>query len=467
MGLKAAWGALWGSKASTGGPAVAVTGVGMAKTTPWRYDALAREGYQKNVVVYRCVKLISEAAAAGHFMLYSGEKEIEEHPLLALLRKPNPTTGGVEFFTAVYAYLLIAGDSFLHEIGPDSGEPLELYTMRPDRMMVLASRTSIPLKYEYWVEGVKVREFEVDPLTGESAIKHLRMWNPLDDWRGMPPLYPAGATVDTHNALSTHNLRTLQNGGRPAGAVIYKPFDESGQSTKLTPEQRQAITEDLRSRLSGPENAGKIILLEGVWDWKEMALTARDMDWAKLGDVSVRDIAQAFGVPAQLVGIDSSLTFANYEQARLALYEDAVIPLMKRVLSDLNEWLPVKYGEKIELRYDWDKIPALVERRKAMIETAVRATGGAILSTNEGRELAGYEEVDGGDEILVPAATVPLGMSGDLPDPNPPSDPPKPGKDPKKPAEDDDEGDDGQAVRRVLGDLANDPAARNRLAYGD
>ena len=51
-----------------------------------QYDRLAEEGYQKNVIVYRCVNLIARGLASVPWLLYerqhNNEHEIEKHPLL-------------------------------------------------------------------------------------------------------------------------------------------------------------------------------------------------------------------------------------------------------------------------------------------------------------------------------------------------------------------------------------------------
>jgi len=50
--------------ASSSQPLVALHLAARASWSGRDYGALAREGYQKNAVVYRCVRLISEAAAS-------------------------------------------------------------------------------------------------------------------------------------------------------------------------------------------------------------------------------------------------------------------------------------------------------------------------------------------------------------------------------------------------------------------
>ena len=180
-------------------------------------------------------------------------------------------------------------------------------------------------------------------------------------------------------------------------------------SLQLSDSQRQQLVSDLNMRFSGSQNAGRPMLLEGDFDWKEMGLSPKDMDFLELKNMSARDIALCFGVPSQLVGVPDSQTYNNVSEARLALYEDTIIPLIRRVESDLNEWLAPRFGDDISIRYDIDSIPAMAERRKKTYENVVTAVREGIISRNEARERLGYEPIDGGDDVYISANLFPLG----------------------------------------------------------
>ena len=81
-------------------------------------------------------------------------------------------------------------------------------------------------------------------------------------------------------------------------------------------------------------------------------------------NMSARDIAMCFGVPSQLVGIPDAQTYSNVQEARLALYEETIIPIARRIESDLNEYLAPLYNERVRIEYDIDSIPAMAERRR-------------------------------------------------------------------------------------------------------
>lgn len=61
------------------------------------YASLAREGFMRNPVAHRCVRMIAEAAASAPWLMYEGVEERSIHPLLDLMQRPNPRQGGGAF----------------------------------------------------------------------------------------------------------------------------------------------------------------------------------------------------------------------------------------------------------------------------------------------------------------------------------------------------------------------------------
>ena len=391
-------------------PVVQYFGVGSATPSRDKYEDLAEEGYLKNAIAYRCVNEIAQGACSVPFKLLSGDDNIPEHPLLTLLNKPNPMNSGNEYFSSLYSYILLSGNAYVLKSGPDFSEPQELHLLRPDRMRVVASSRSIPDAYEYVIGGRVVERYNVDQETGSADIKHIKTWHPLDDHYGLSPMASAAVDIDQYNMAGKHNVNLLYNGARPSGAVIFKPQDQSGMPTYLSESQRQQLMTDLKNRFSGTANTGRPLLLEGDFDWKEMGLTPKDMDFLNLRHLSAKDIALCFGVPSQLVGVPDAQTYSNMAEARLALYEETIIPLMKRVEGDLNEWLVPQFDDSLKLVYDYDNIPALTERRRMIYTNVIEAVRDGIITRNEARERLDLEPIDGGDDIYISANLFPLGM---------------------------------------------------------
>ena len=383
-------------------------GVGTEEAKVYTYQQLAKEGYLKNAIVYRCVNEISKGASAVPLLLKNGDEIVEQHPLIDLLNRPNPLQSYSEFFNSLFGYVLLGGNAYILKVGSDMGTPQELHQLRPDRMVIKGSGNPIPDRYEYVVNGRVQKTYKVDQVNGYSEVKHVKLWNPLDDYYGLSPMSAAAVEVDQFNMSSKHNVNLLQNGARPSGAVIFKPQDDAGFAANLSESQRQQLLTDLNNRFSGAGNAGRPMLLEGDFDWKEMGLTPKDMDFHRLKNMAATDIALCFGVPSQLVGVPDAQTYANVSEARLALYEETIIPHLRKIQSDLNEWLVPLYDDRLKLEFDIDSIPALSERKRRTYENVTSAVREGIMTRNEAREQIGLSPVDGADGLYISANLFPL-----------------------------------------------------------
>ena len=416
MGLKDAWKALRGNTTtnknySSQGATVSYHQTGYSNSTARdSFSDLARDGYVENAIVYRCVNEIANGAAAVPFKLMRGDQPIEDHPLLDLLSRPNPTMSQSEYFQKVVSYLLLSGNSYMLRVGTDNGEPSELYCLRPDRIEIKTTKNALmPLAYNYVIEGVVKQKYDIDQITGQSEVKQIKLFNPVDDFLGQSPIMPAAADIDQHNLGGKHNTHLLINGARPSGAVVYKPRDEVGAMTTLTDGQREQLKQDLQARFNGTNNTGRTMILEGDFDYKEMGLSPKDMDFANMKSMSAKDIALVFGVPAQLIGASDTTTYNNMAEARLALYEETIIPLLHHIESDLNEWLVPLFGDDIILEYDIDSIPAISERRRLVTDNILRAVSEGVLTRNEARERLNLGPIAGGDDVYIASNLFPLG----------------------------------------------------------
>ncbi len=381
-----------------------------------RYKDYAKDGYQENAIVHRCVQLISNSASAVDLCVYSGDTKLDNHELISLLDRPNPLQSGVEYFASLYSYLLISGNSYILRDTESFTPPRELYLLRPDRIQIRASESIIPTSYDYVIDGIVRNTYPVDPKTGSGQIKQIKLWSPLDDFYGLSPIGASAYNIDQHNLAGMHNVALLKNGCTPSGMLKFEPTDETGMSTQLTDDQRARLLEDLEFRFQGTHNSGRPMLLEGNFSYQQLGLNPKDMDFLELLNLSAREIALCFGVPAQLIGIPDSQTYSNMETAKLALYEETILPLLSRVESDLNEYLAPLYSGDISIRYDLDSIPAMAEKRRQIYDNVTQGVQAGIITRNEARERLGLEEISGGDELYIPSNLFPIGETETSPE---------------------------------------------------
>lgn len=362
--------------------------------TPRRYEQLADEAYLRNAVAFRCVKMIATAASTIPFILQRNNTEIEEHDILKILASPAPMVTQTQFLEAVFAYLMLSGNAYIESVGPERGAPKELWTLRPDRMKVIPSVYGTPAAYRYEVDG-RHKDWKSDPITRKSPILHIKEFHPINDYYGMSRAEASAYGIDRHNAASAHNKALLDNGARPTGALIFKPTKVGDNEYKMAPQALiDAAMEKLNSLRTGSSNAGKPMVLGGDVTWEEMAVTPRDMDFNEGKLDAARDICYAFGVPHELI-VPGDSTYNNKSEAKMAFYEETVIPLATTTFESLGMWLGQKFGlEDALLVPDLDSVSALEPRRETKRETTIKLLESGLLDLNEARELLQYGKRD-------------------------------------------------------------------------
>jgi HK97 family phage portal protein len=358
-------------KRSVTAPLISLHSVGRPQWTPRNYAALAQEGFASNAIGYRAVRMIAEAAAALPWLLYEGEAEVAEHPLLALFRRPNDGQPGREFFEQLYGFLLVAGNAYVEKVDID-GHARELHALRPDRVKAVASANGWPEAFDYSVNGQSVR-------LPHQNVLHLKLFNPLNDHYGMSPLEAAQRSIDTHNAASAWNKAMLDNSARPSGALVYAAGDGH-----LTAEQFERLKRELEASYQGASNAGRPMVLEGGLDWKEMGFSPKDMEFIESKNAAAREVALAFGVPPMLLGIPGDNTFANYAEANRSFWRQTVLPLAGRVAEAMTGFLG---SGTLRLAHDLDQVEALAPDRDALWARVEKAS---FLTEDEKRAAVGY-----------------------------------------------------------------------------
>jgi HK97 family phage portal protein len=366
---------------------VALHGGGEARWARRDFATLGRDGFMGNPVAHRAVRLVAEGAAAVPWLLYDGAAEVEEHPLLDLLARPNAGQTGGAFMEALYGHLLIAGNAYPELIEAPGNEKdglRELHLLRPDRVTVVTDAGGWAAALDYREGGGAKRRVALGAAGGSGAgAAHIKLFHPLDDIYGFAPLEAGAQALDTHNAASRWNKALLDNSARPSGALVYAP-KEGGN---LSDEQFERLKGELEEGYGGARRAGRPMLLEGGLDWKAMGLSPKDMDFLEARNGAARDIALALGVPPMLLGIPGDNTYANYAEANRAFFRLTVLPLAARTAAALTAWLAPAFGAALRLALDLDRVEGLAADREALWR---RLEAASFLSEDEKREAVGY-----------------------------------------------------------------------------
>lgn len=368
-------------------------GLRQAVWTERDFVKLAKEGYTINPIVNAAVQRRAEAVASIPVIARVNGDEVDDHPALQLLSRPNPEMTKMEFVESLHSSLIMGGNAYIERVGVRAVR--EMWNLRTDRMKILTGRNGWPSAYEYEVAG-RTKTWPVGASILDSEVLHFRDYNPLSDDYGLGDMEPAAYAIDVHNESTRWVKALLDNAARPSGAFVHTPSEANGSA--LGEEQFQNLKKELEETYAGARGSGKPMLLEGGLSWQEMGVSPREMDFLMTRQQMSREIALAFKTPPMVLGIPGDNTYSNYKEANAAFYRTTVIPDAIRVYARIGQWLGRAMGEEgLTLTPDLDEIPALAEERAAVWE---KLEGASFLSEEEKREAAGYDrKVPEGDTV--------------------------------------------------------------------
>lgn len=393
------------------------------------------DAYRQTSAVATPIDLVAEQFAKVVPILHNQETDDTEssHELLDLLRRPHPLFNRSRFLEVMAKHYLIAAEAGVVALGRLNRPPVQLQPVSP-RKMTLTSDRSTGLPREWVIDAAALggtyrtttREMGGQFFNGnDRALKMIVGFSPDDCslLRGQSKLVAAARDVWQQIEGSKYNLQLLKQGGRASLVFHFK----SPMRMPEFNEARDAILE----QVEGADNAGRVLVTKGgEVDITDMSASNKDMEHQEGQAMMRRALFQRFKIPLVLESTDAS-TFNNYETALLALWDDAVIPLVGTILSELGGWLMPRFGlDPLVWRVWFDEEKIEVLRSRKIRERSERAKSGLETINEIRREIPGAVPMEGGDELLVSGLLQPLSALaqtvGDLELPDIPPSPPGP-----------------------------------------
>jgi len=354
-----------------------------------------REGYKISGDVYRAIRVIVQAASAIPWVALDKEGEIIlDHPFSKAWANPNPQFSGQDNMELIIAHQLLVGNALIQPIIV-GGRPREYWVCMPDLIHPIPS--DVPGQ---WLKG-----YEVTSIDGRQQIVppeqfiHFMMINPGNPYWGIGPLQAISRTVDTDNEAQDTQKISMQNRGIPDGVF---------ETDALTNEQYEEADRQVQERYLAKVKRRMPWVVAGG-KWHQMSLTPVEMDFIKSRLTNKRDIAGAFGISSIFLGDMEHSSYANMAEARKALYEDVVIPLLDDIKSTLGLRVAPMYPS-ITISYDTSKVVALREDFTKKVDQAKNlwSMGVPFDQINERLEM-GFSEFPGWDTGYLPMMLLPTG----------------------------------------------------------
>lgn len=268
-------------------------------------------------------------------------REVTSHLALDVLAKPNEHMTGRFLFEASQQHLDLTGEG-CWVVGRTKGfdAPLELWPVRPDRIVPVKHPTEYLVGYVYCAPGG-----EEVPLEVNQVLRPL-MPNPLDPYRGLGPVQSILVDVDATRYSAEWNRRFFLNDATPGGII------------KLTREMGDTEFRKWRNRWQsqhqGVQNAHRVALLE-EGEWIDVKYTQRDMQFVQLRDVGRDVIREAFGISKTMLGQNEDVNRASAQAAEYVFAKWVISERLDRWRDILNfGYLPMFGPTAAGLFFDYD-----------------------------------------------------------------------------------------------------------------
>lgn len=354
------------------------------------------DGFERNPYVFQCVNIRAGSVSSVPYVIYDtagNEITNPDHPLKRLLDRPNPKQSWPQFISQIETYLGINGNAFIYPISTTFSGPRELWCFSSGEVTPVRTNNKFE-PVSAWILNFGDSTRTVNP----DQIIHIRLNNSSDRIFGISPMYVARINVEMQNAAGVWNKNTLENGARPS--LIIK------HHRPLTKSQKRDLRSEVRQKNQGADNNGNVMLVPEDLDVTANGFTAVEMDFVEGMVMNSRAICVAYNVPSELVGDVANKTYANLAEARSQYAKSCVVPELDNIYGELAAYLVPHFDDVARLTYDVAQVQDLAGDQTALY-TAITACD--FLSTNEKREIFGYDDVGAdGDTILTSMSRIPL-----------------------------------------------------------
>jgi len=370
------------------------------------YEDFAK-AYRCQVWVRRCVDLLAASIASVPVRLMRRDEKglehvVTDHPVVQLLADVNPTTmNASDLWRATVVSLKIFGNAYWYLERRGNKTPQEIYWLKPSAVEIVASKD--PTEY--------IKAFKYDPgrggqiaLYSPADVIHFKYFNPDNEFYGLSPITSIKEDISGDLYAQAWNKYFFKNSARADGFYsVQQP---------LTPQQRKEMRRSIEALHGGVKRAHRVGFLEGGTRFEQLSTTPKDAEWRGAREDAMNAICSCFGVPPVLVGGYKSVNYATALEQKKSFWHETILPEL-RWLEEVLNWnlipeFPDAYGKGYWLRFDTSEIVALLEETTTRYERIQKATGGPLLSINEGRSATGLPPIEGGDVVLVPMNMIPL-----------------------------------------------------------
>jgi len=367
----------------------------------WRtvslYDSIYRsyaQLYEQQPNVRTCVDFLSRNVAQLGLHVFrrvddTDRVRLTDHPLAALLGKPNPWTTRYRLIESLMGDLGIYFNAYWLKFRTD-GAVSALLRVPPD--MVTVSGGLTPRGYEINLNGQTLKP------PAEDVI-HFRGYNPSNATVGLSPLETLRRVLAEEHAMGDYRENFWRNSARMSG-LIERPAAAPGWS----PDARERFKAEWESLYAGTNNSGKTAVLEEDMKWKQVSFNAQESEYLSGRKLTREECARAYHIPLPMVGILDHATFSNISEQHQNLYQDCLSPWLKMIEEEIGLQLLPDFADAGDIYVEFNLAEKLAGDFSEQTKSLQSAVGRPWMTANEARARLNLPRMDddGADALVTP-----------------------------------------------------------------
>ena len=372
----------------------------------------------KEATVYACVRIIADAVGKLPVKIYQdsdGKRQATDHYLSPLLKlRPNPWMTARDMFRALESQRLVHGNAYgwleVPKRGKNTGRIQGIYPLDSTRVEIVVDDIGLladgqitmgPTKGKIWYVYTdnKGKQYKLRP----DEVLHFKGLS-FDGIVGLSPLERLRGTIENAGYARSFLNKSFKQGLQAAGIVHYVG--------DLSPEAQKRFREKFEEMSAGLKNANRVALLPIGYQYQPLEMKLADAQFLENMELTIRQIAAAFGVKMHQLNELSRATHTNIEEQQREFYVDTLMDILTGYEQELTYKLFTQQELEAGYYVKFNANAILRADPKTRYEGYRIAIQSGFMTPNEVRELEEMEPLEGGDRLLVNGNMMPVELAG-------------------------------------------------------
>lgn len=340
-----------------------------------------------------------------------GTEPRSDHPMLALIQKPNEAYGDIALWMVTALMFAIFGNAYWLIVRNSYGKPVELWWV-PNWMIEPkwpADGSAFISHYEYRPGGGVLPE-DLDP----QDVVHFRHGiDPRNIRMGLSPLDGVIREIFIDLESSNFVASLLRNMGVPG--VVISPKN----GAMATTDDVEATAAWFNQKFGG-DGRGKPLVMGAPTDVQSFGFNPQQLNMSEGRDVAEERVCACLGIPAAVVGFGAGLqqtkVGATMEELRKLAWNNGVLPFARMLADELQRSLLGEFGVTLAngmtVFWDTSDVNALQEDEDKRTERLNKQLAAGAITLFEWRQAMGYPADDSHKIYLRTISTIEVPQAG-------------------------------------------------------